>query len=40
MRFNKVKCQVLHLCQPQVVLQAGGRVAGRLLGRKAPGDAD
>ncbi|GAB0186279.1 hypothetical protein GRJ2_001093200 [Grus japonensis] len=39
-RFNKAQCQVLHLGHTdpmQQMLQAWGRVAGRLPGRKGPG---
>ncbi|KGL87736.1 Urea transporter 2, partial [Charadrius vociferus] len=39
MRFNKVKCRVLHLVSQQshAMLQAWGRVARKLLSRKGPG---
>jgi len=34
MRFNKAKCQVLHLCHTTTIPQASGSVAGKLSGRK------
>lgn len=39
MRFNKAKFQVLHFSYNKAVLQAWGRVSGKLLSRKGSGAA-